>query len=1050
MKFNKNTLLFLLAASLNWTSLFSQNDLLRVYNFGIEDGLSQRDVFKVQQGEDGFLWIMTKNGLDRYDGHQFLHWYKGDEKNYIPNGIQYDLMSGREGNIWFSRGEGLIQVNPKQGTLDSLSWPNNSEQPAWINLLCQDGLGRIWTTKYNPADSTSWLQRTDEYNLLQDIALLPGNYPKRPILSRNGLLYVGVFDNEIWVYDLDGKQVGQFEFPAPANQKSYSRVIQLQSDRKGYLWAMLDHGQIYYLSPNATSFTRHPISENAIDHFHSSAFLIDSKGDIWMGGLVTQHVGESGESPCTSYQPGALLLHYNSISNRLEDHSYFLKQALPYAEAPRQIYEDQTGVIWIATPFGLVRMVENNLFERYMADGNDCCRDGVCSMRGITEDDEGNIYFSYYSSIHVLNPKNGSLVPLFSKQLTTPYGILYDQGHIYTGEGLRINLRTLSTDTVAYGVAGAEGVVMKDSDRMLWFGSQHNLLIYNPTTSATTTYQDPKGIFEKTDFENITYLHPGKDGQTFWVATREKGILHISKKEGTLAHYHTSSDPALPHDRILAVHENNGSLWIATAAGLARLNLSNEQVEVFTTENGLPNDFINGLLLEGDSAVWVSTDNGLSRFDISKNSFSNFFYADGLSKNEFNRMSFHQSKDGRMYFGGINGINAFYPNARYGERKTKMNSRLLLSGFSKFGEGKDTHQASGIENGQPIVLTHLDETFTFHFSLGDFTDPKTHQYSYLLEGYSNEWSEPTSVQFARFVNIPAGKYVFRARASRGKGDWVKNELAIPVIIKQAFYRTAWFRLLALGLFSVLVYGVMRYRLHLVKKHEQELEKLVLERTRELETEKAKSDELLLNILPADTAEELKQFGSAKARRHDDVTVMFTDFKGFSFIARDLEPEALVAEIDHCFRAFDEIIEEFGLEKIKTVGDAYLCGGGLYDDDDRHAAVQVVRAALKIQEFLTQLAAERRAQDRPCFEARIGIHSGPVVAGIVGIKKFAYDIWGDTVNISERLQANGEVGKVNISKCTYELVKDHFTCTYRGKVAAKHSGEFDMYFVSSTV
>ena len=530
------------------------------------------------------------------------------------------------------------------------------------------------------------------------------------------------------------------------------------------------------------------------------------------------------------------------------------------------------------------------------------------------------------------------------------------------------------------------------------------------------------------------------------MGTREKGIFKIDKKDGVLAHFDTGSNPALPHNRILAVLENNNQLWIASAAGLGQLDLASNEINVLKKENGLPNNFINGLLPEGDSALWVSTDNGLARLDIETGSFSNFFHTDGISKNEFNRISFHLAKDGRMYFGGIDGINAFYPNARYGERKTRMNSRLLFTQFAKFDGHKDVSVFSGIGNGSPVHLTPHDETFTFFFSLADYTDPKTHLYSYKLEGYNNDWSQSTPLHFARFVSIPPGQYTFRVRAARGQGDWAKSELAIPVRIRQAFYKTGWFKILAVGLAIALVYGFMKYRLYLAEKHEEELEGLVQERTRELETAKAKSDELLLNILPADTAEELKQYGTAKARRHDNVTVLFSDFKGFSFIARDLEPEALVAEIDYCFRAFDKITEEFGLEKIKTVGDAYLCGGGFNATDKKDAAVRVVKAALKIQKFLTQLSKERQTQNRPCFEARIGIHSGPVVAGIVGIKKFAYDIWGDTVNVSERLQSSGEAGKVNISKTTHEMVKDCFTCNYRGKVRAKHQGEIDMYFV----
>lgn len=209
--------------------------------------------------------------------------------------------------------------------------------------------------------------------------------------------------------------------------------------------------------------------------------------------------------------------------------------------------------------------------------------------------------------------------------------------------------------------------------------------------------------------------------------------------------------------------------------------------------------------------------------------------------------------------------------------------------------------------------------------------------------------------------------------------------------------------------------------------------------------KIRSDELLLNILPEEVAEELKSKGITSAKQFENVTVMFTDFKNFTQIAERLSPQELVSEIHTCFKAFDEIIEKHKVEKIKTIGDAYMCVGGLPVSNTTHA-IDVVRAALEIQQFIVQHSEQRKADGNDFFEIRIGIHTGPVVAGIVGIKKFAYDIWGDTVNTASRMESSAGVGKVNISGTTYELVKDKFNCTYRGKIEAKNKGELDMYYV----
>jgi len=225
--------------------------------------------------------------------------------------------------------------------------------------------------------------------------------------------------------------------------------------------------------------------------------------------------------------------------------------------------------------------------------------------------------------------------------------------------------------------------------------------------------------------------------------------------------------------------------------------------------------------------------------------------------------------------------------------------------------------------------------------------------------------------------------------------------------------------------------------------------VVFGQKKKITKEKQRSDELLLNILPSETAEELKVTGSAKAKSFEQVTVLFTDFKDFTDASEKLSAEDLVREIHNCYSEFDKIVTRHGIEKIKTIGDAYMCAGGLPVSNQTHPG-DVVKAAMEMQQFIIRNKNERMAKGLPFFELRIGIHTGPVVAGIVGIKKFAYDIWGDTVNTASRMESSGEVGKVNISGATYNMVKDQFACTHRGKVAAKNKGEIDMYFVDAAL
>ena len=211
----------------------------------------------------------------------------------------------------------------------------------------------------------------------------------------------------------------------------------------------------------------------------------------------------------------------------------------------------------------------------------------------------------------------------------------------------------------------------------------------------------------------------------------------------------------------------------------------------------------------------------------------------------------------------------------------------------------------------------------------------------------------------------------------------------------------------------------------------------------IEEQKRRSDALLLNILPKEVAMQLVRKGHAKPRSYKKTSVMFADFKGFTKLCEALEPTEIVNTLDSFFAKFDDITEKYYIEKIKTMGDAYMCVGGL-PLRNKSNPFDVVLAGLEVQNYMNELNTLHYKE--PVWELRIGIHTGSVIAGVVGKKKFVYDIWGDTVNIASRMESAGEVGKVNISETTYEYIKDYFDCEYRGKIEAKNKGKINMYFV----
>lgn len=244
---------------------------------------------------------------------------------------------------------------------------------------------------------------------------------------------------------------------------------------------------------------------------------------------------------------------------------------------------------------------------------------------------------------------------------------------------------------------------------------------------------------------------------------------------------------------------------------------------------------------------------------------------------------------------------------------------------------------------------------------------------------------------------------------------------------------------AIGLVLIAIIAFVIYRNYRIKAKTNRI----------LDKQKIEIENLLLNILPSEVAKELQQDGHATPRSYEKVSVLFSDFKGFSSIAEKMTPEELVKDLNDCFVAFDRIIEKHKLEKIKTIGDSYMCAGGIPTPDLSHP-LRMVQAALEIQEYMKQYNEKRMQIGLEPMEMRIGIHVGPVVAGVVGKKKYAYDIWGNTVNIASRMESNGAPGMVNISAATYDLIKEKYICKHRGKIYAKNVGDVDMYFVQREI
>jgi class 3 adenylate cyclase/ligand-binding sensor domain-containing protein len=529
---------------------------------------------------------------------------------------------------------------------------------------------------------------------------------------------------------------------------------------------------------------------------------------------------------------------------------------------------------------------------------------------------------------------------------------------------------------------------------------------------------------------------------------------------------------------VYSVTEERGkNLWLGSDGVVYNTLVDENATEVATKMYSFEKDYAEKVItgrVDGEVNFFLSS--GIYRYDASKDSLINTDKtSDGITKN-YNRRyvasqeditwcynnsdkkwkSYKNSTSQNLIFSVylelFDGIQNIFVDAQGNFWVIDGdNSLYKILPSEKFMEMHDFNvYIRGVSDNQEnsfslekLVVDAANNMLSFNIAAPYYLKTDATEYQYIIDGLMTDWSKWDSKSEIGPFPLPPGDYTLRVRARNILGT-VSPEKTLSFSINPPFYKTWYFYLLYALAGAGLVWLFIRFREASLKREQAVLEEKVRMRTAELAAQKEKTEELLLNILPHDTAEELKLKGYATTRFYNMASVMFTDFKDFTKISETMKPTDLVDELDKCFKSFDDIIEKYGLEKIKTIGDSYMCAGGIPKADDFNP-IRITLAALEICDFMDERRKDRST--KAPFEIRIGIHTGPITAGVVGKKKFAYDIWSDTVNTASRMESSGKVGKVNVSGTTHEFIKTYFDCEHRGKVEAKNKGEIDMYFVA---
>ena len=815
-------------------------------------------------------------------------------------------------------------------------------------------------------------------------------------------------------------------------------------DPKGEPFIMGDGGKSHF-----TNF----ISDNGLALDAVKCSIMDAKGNLWFGtygGGVSRYDGTlfttfttahglAGNSVYSITEDKAGNLWFGTDGggvSRYDGISFtnFTKAHGLAGNSVFSITEDKAGNLWFATNQGVSRYDGTSFANFTKAQG--LADNGVFS---IIKDKAGNLWFATNQGV---SRYDGT----FSKNFTTAQGLSVNRvvsitedkaGNLWFGTNgggvSRYDGTSFTNFTKAQGILGnVVFSITEDKAGNLWFGTDGGLSLLSA--------------------ESIKKL----EGKSFKIKGKEFAQKSIFKS-------FTTND-GLPDNFVTNVIPlPDGRMAIGTNLGIAFFKLSDDltqlkNIEVYNSHTGYPVKDVNVgqhcMFLDSKGIIWAGTGNdknALVRFDykaLRKNIGPPSLVLQSIKIKDENICWYNlQSKGIRKNH--IDSASALLQEYfAYGKSLSSPENDSILQRFGSI-------QFDGITRYYPIpenlVLPYEHNQIAFEFAAIETGNTFLLKYQYMLEGYDKDWRPVTNKSNASFGNMYEGTYTFTLRAQGANGVWSKP-IMYTFEVLPPLYRTWWAYLIYVLLFLSTLRIFTKWQERKLTEENEKLEKTVAERTEEVVKEKneadkqrQRSDEMLLNILPKEVAEELKLRGSFEPKYFDHVTIMFTDFKNFTQITSKMTPKELVEEIHTCFKAFDIIIEKYGMEKIKTIGDSYMCAGGLPVGNTTHA-IDVVGASLEIRQFILNRVAEQTAAGKQPFEMRIGINTGPVVAGVVGSKKFAYDIWGDTVNTASRIEANGEVGKVNISAATYEWIKDTFKCVHRGKIQVKGKEDIDMYFV----
>ncbi len=783
----------------------------------LSEGLSQATVNTIVQDRRGFMWFGTQDGLNRFDGYSFtIFRHNPSDTNSIPDNYIWTMAEDGNGRLWIGTlNNGLCRYDPERGEFrnfrhvpgDSNSLSNNN-----VTALCRGADGQILVGTWGGG-----LQKYDPgHNRFMQ--LQPANRRVRCLYrGRGGVLWVGTWEG-LDLIDSGGAAIAHFVHDAhdPASL-SGDRIISLCEDEAGVMWVGTFDSGLNRFDRERRKFVRLAHGAGGARTPGSDAIRCmteDGRGRLWIG---TLDAGVDRLDPARG-----VFSHFTSDA--------FNRDGLS-SNRVFSMCRDRTGAIWIGTGDAGINRYDPlaHEFARFARDPSEPASLSSNVVRAILESARGDLWVGTFGGglnrrlpgqegfIHYAHDRLNSSGPESQAVLS----LFEDSRHdiwIGTGDagldrfdgksGKFVHYRHDAHNPLSLS-DGAVMAFMEDREGNLWIGTSGGGADHFERRSGTFSRFRP-GAGNTAPANDIWAIHEDRSGN-IWMGTWGEGLYMYNGRQDSLTRYmHDPVNPgSLSNNTVWSMYEDTeGILWFGTwGGGLDRFDMSTGTFKAYTEADGLPNNVVYGILPDGRGNLWLSTNKGISKFSPAAGTFRNYDALDGLQADEFNQGAYCRGADGTLYFGGVNGINAFQPDSL---RDNPEPPPVVITGFQVFNRAVPANAAGG----GTITLSYRDNFFSFEFAALNYTAPEKNRYAYKLEGFDREWIASGTRRYVSYTHLSGGDYVFRVIGSNNDGIWNEAGIALPLHIDPPFYMTWWFLLAIAALIGVGTY--LSYRLRLTK------------------------------------------------------------------------------------------------------------------------------------------------------------------------------------------------------------------------------------------